>query len=151
MFNVVMYIDIKVIIVHCFLNFSPNDYFYNHWHNGKYVYRCDDLRRYNFLDLASWPIKKRNKYMRNPLINPLQPGVAFLYLLKTSENLQVFWWFQGYRKVTPGCNGLTFKTFYMVSLKGNLNLWFSENILEQHPGFCPLGWSFSHFWAIQKS
>ena len=25
---------------------------------------------------------------------PLQPGVAFLYALKTSENLQVFWCFQ---------------------------------------------------------
>ena len=27
--------------------------------------------------------------------NPLQPGVAFLYPLKTSENLKVFWCFQG--------------------------------------------------------
>ena len=39
-------------------------------------------------------------------INPLQPGVAFLYPLKTSENLKVCWCFQGYVKVTPGCNGL---------------------------------------------
>ena len=30
------------------------------------------------------------------VFNPLQPGVAFLYPLKTLENL----------KVTPGCNGL---------------------------------------------
>ena len=28
-------------------------------------------------------------------VNPLQPGVAFLYPLKTSENLKVFWCFQG--------------------------------------------------------
>ena len=27
--------------------------------------------------------------------NPLQPGVAFLYSLKTSENLKAFWCFQG--------------------------------------------------------
>ena len=27
--------------------------------------------------------------------NPLQPGVAFLHPLKTSENLKVFWCFQG--------------------------------------------------------
>ena len=32
-------------------------------------------------------------------LNPLQPGVAFLYPLKTSEN-------RGYRKATPVCNGL---------------------------------------------
>ena len=47
--------------------------------------------------------------------NPLQPSVAFLYPLKTSEDLKVFWCFQGarfsdvfrgYRKATPGCNGL---------------------------------------------
>ena len=35
--------------------------------------------------------------------NPLQSGVAFLYPLKTLENLT------GYRKVTPGCNGLKFQ------------------------------------------
>ena len=28
-------------------------------------------------------------------LNPLQPGVAFPYSLKTSENLKVFWCFQG--------------------------------------------------------
>ena len=33
--------------------------------------------------------------------NPLQPGVAFLYSLKASENLR------GYRKTTPGCNRLS--------------------------------------------
>ena len=28
-------------------------------------------------------------------INPLQPGIAYLCPLKTSENLKVFWRFQG--------------------------------------------------------
>ena len=28
-------------------------------------------------------------------INPLLPGVAYLYPLKTSENLKIFWYFQG--------------------------------------------------------
>ena len=44
--------------------------------------------------------------------NPLQPSVAFLYPLKTSEDLKVFWCFQrvdvcrGHRKATAGCNGI---------------------------------------------
>ena len=38
-------------------------------------------------------------------INPLQPGVAFLYPLKTSEKLKVCYVFGGYRKATLGCNG----------------------------------------------
>ena len=32
---------------------------------------------------------------KNTFFNPLQPGVAFLYPLKTSENLKVFRCFQG--------------------------------------------------------
>ena len=36
------------------------------------------------------------------LINPLQPSVAFLYPLKTSENLRVFWCFQGVQKSNTG-------------------------------------------------
>ena len=40
------------------------------------------------------------------LINPLQPGVAFLYPLKTSENLKFCGIIRGYRKTIPGCNGL---------------------------------------------
>ena len=39
-------------------------------------------------------------------INPLHPGVAFLYPLKTSENLRFSDVFRGYRKATPDCNGL---------------------------------------------
>ena len=39
-------------------------------------------------------------------INPLQPGVAFLYPLKTSENLGFLMFSGGIEKATPGCNGL---------------------------------------------
>ena len=46
--------------------------------------------------------------------NPLQPNVAFLYPLKTS----------GYRKATPGCNGLN-RCNYNHKLKGSL-----ENLSE---------------------
>ena len=38
--------------------------------------------------------------------NPLQPRVAFLYPLKTSENLCFSDVFKRYRKATPGCNRL---------------------------------------------
>ena len=38
--------------------------------------------------------------------DPLQPGVAFLYHLKTSEDIKVFLFFQGHRKAAAGCNGL---------------------------------------------
>ena len=41
------------------------------------------------------------------LLSPLQPGVAFLYSLKTSENLRFSDVFRGYRKATPGCNELS--------------------------------------------
>ena len=44
------------------------------------------------------------------LVNPLQCGVAFLYPLKSSENLQ------GYRKATPGCNGLVKEKLFINRL-----------------------------------
>ena len=44
---------------------------------------------------------------------PLQPGVAYLYPLKTSEYLQVF---RGYRQATPSCNGLS-KLFEKVIIE----------------------------------
>ena len=37
-------------------------------------------------------------------VNPLKPGVVFLYALKTSKRFSDV--FRGYRKETPGCNGL---------------------------------------------
>ena len=38
--------------------------------------------------------------------NPVKSSVAFLYPLKT----------EGYRKVTPGCNGLNAKYFHLIFL-----------------------------------
>ena len=57
-------------------------------------------------------------------INPLQPGVAFLYPLKTSENLKVFLCFQGYSKATMGFDGLS---IYLYSPKTTekLSFWLS--------------------------
>ena len=40
------------------------------------------------------------------LFNPLQPSVAFLYPLKTSEHQRFSDIFRGYKKATLGCNGL---------------------------------------------
>ena len=62
--------------------------------------------------------------------NPLQPGVAFLYPLETSENLLLPFYtpwkhqkafmffdvFRGYRKETHGCNGLK-KLFWNIFAK----------------------------------
>ena len=56
-------------------------------------------------------IPNRNT-ISNENFNPLQPGVAFLYPLRTLENLQKTFRFsdvfRGYRKATLGCNGLIF-------------------------------------------
>ena len=38
----------------------------------------------------------------NDSVNPFVPSAPFLYPLKTSENLKVFWCFQGVEK---GCTG----------------------------------------------
>ena len=35
--------------------------------------------------------------LRSAKRNSFWPGVAYLYPLKTSENVKVFWWFRGYR------------------------------------------------------
>ena len=42
-------------------------------------------------------IRKRNQKWNfsNLTLNPLQPGVTYLYPLETSENLKVFYCFQG--------------------------------------------------------
>ena len=45
------------------------------------------------------------------MINPLQPGVAFLYPVKTSRTLKFSDIFREYRKATPGCNGLIQELF----------------------------------------
>ena len=49
----------------------------------------------------------REGVLDTPLsLSPLQPDVAFLYHLKTSETFRFSDIFRGYRKATPGCNGL---------------------------------------------
>ena len=47
-------------------------------------------------------ILRKTFFLKNYVqaVNQLQPGAAFLYPLKT---------FSGYRKATPGCNGLKVK------------------------------------------
>ena len=44
-------------------------------------------------------------------INPLQPGLAFLHPLKTSENLKVFWCFQGVWKSNAGRSWIKWGSF----------------------------------------
>ena len=50
------------------------------------------LLKFQILFAADTSLKILNSFVRwrNVFINPLQPGVAFLYPLKTSENLKVF-------------------------------------------------------------
>ena len=38
---------------------------------------------------------RKHELISSISLNPLQPGIAFLYPLKASENLKVFWCFQG--------------------------------------------------------
>ena len=45
--------------------------------------------------------------------------------LKTSENLKVFWCFQGVRKATPCCNGLISVGDYTIFIK-NVDLWYGN-------------------------
>ena len=56
-----------------------------------------------FFSLISMFIQKKGLYDSFTVFNPLQPGVTFLYPLKTPPDV-----FRGYRKATPGCNGLIF-------------------------------------------
>ena len=60
-------------------------------------------------------------------INPFVPNAPFTYPLKTSENLQVFWYFQGVEK-----GRIRNKWFNITSVK-----------LVQHPSFFPI--IFIHF------
>ena len=53
------------------------------------------------------------------LINPFVPSSSFLYPLKTSENLTVFWCFQGVEKGCIGMNGLSWlknTVFWVLSI-----------------------------------
>ena len=77
-------------------------------------------------------------------LNPFQPSVVLSYPLKTSENLYVFWCFQGYINATLGWNGLilfcllctnclTNTNIHIISLllltskgKGSISIYFNE-------------------------
>ena len=58
-----------------------------------------------------WLVCSRKKYaltkQRKGLLNPFVPNAPFLYPLKSSENLTIFWCVQGYRKGALGTNRLT--------------------------------------------
>ena len=50
------------------------------------------LYKYN---LTAFDDISLNNLWRSFAVNPLLPGVVFLYPLKTSENLKILWYFQG--------------------------------------------------------
>ena len=66
--------------------------------------------------IVSWTPNRqaKNTFTYHNAINLLQPGVAFLYLLKTSEKHRFSDVFRGYRKATRGCNGLKSKWICFV-------------------------------------
>ena len=67
-------------------------YLSNLWHFRSIYYKNRSIKRcQSFLSSRS-------------LFNPLQPGVAFLYPWKHQKTLKFV--FRGYKKATPGCNGL---------------------------------------------
>ena len=71
---------------------------FNDQRNRGWLY-CDVLDFLHSIDSSinayyMWGIIESGKNFVD-VFNPLQPGVAFLYPLKTSENLKVFWCFQG--------------------------------------------------------
>ena len=76
------------------------------------------------------PVLQSNEWFLNEM---LQPGVASLYLLKTSENLRFSDVFRGYRKATIGCDGLNaclyHLTFYYIQYQGTgqLDVYFCIN------------------------
>ena len=69
--------------------------------------------------------------------NPLQPYVAFLYPLKTYQiTFRFSDVFRGYRKATPGCNGLKYKDHPSIKLirknTSFVNLFTFSEITETH-------------------
>ena len=66
-----------------------------------------------------------------PYLNPFQSSVAFLYPLKTSENLRFSDVSRGYRKATSGCNGLN---------KNNAHFWLLFQSYEITKWLFPLCW-----------
>ena len=60
-------------------------------------------------------------------INPLQPGVAFLYPLKTSETFRFSDVFKGYGKATSTCNRLI--KFNRSTVKKENHTLLTENLM----------------------
>ena len=73
------------------------------------------------------------------LLNPLQPGIAFLYPLKTSGGKEKF--FRGYRKATPGCNGLI----------GNCQIHSINTFVPNAPVLYPLNHAYLNFFMNKSS
>ena len=65
--------------------------------------------------------------MSSTKFNPFVPKAPFLYPLKTSENLRVFWCFQGVQK---GCTG---------------KKWFNLNAVSRFIGFCQIWTHFANW------
>ena len=66
------------------------------------------------------------------ILNPLYSDVAFLYPLKISENLKFSDVFRGYRKATPGYNGLIMSRTKQVSSSAKLKTVEAFNKLMRH-------------------
>ena len=84
---------------------------------------------------ASWV--KRLKIKERNRINPFVPTAPFLYSLKASENLKVFWCFKGVEKGALGTDGLIFYDFLV----------FIENIIGRALTFRPALWELFLMWV----
>ena len=78
---------------------------------SQYFHKKEYFSKYITIFDKSFHFRRRNKnqsncptvFIINPTLNPFVHNAPFLYPLKTSENLKVFWCFQGVEK---GCNEL---------------------------------------------
>ena len=66
------------------------------------------------------------------LSNPFVSNAPFLYLLKTSENLTVFWYFQGVEK---RCTGNEWVNFEVLKRDIYLSCWFRSMVLRKENEF----------------
>ena len=61
-----------------------------------------------FNSLEKSGLNQKKRWWRTCRLTPYSPVLLF-YTPWKHQNLKVFWCFQGYRKATPGCNGLSFE------------------------------------------
>ena len=80
-------------------------------------------------NITRYQIWHKLLYQKNSILNPFVPTTPFLYPLKTSENLTVFWCFQWVEKEWLGTNGLIplnvysrLTTFYWVLSIAMINI-----------------------------